>query len=708
MKKIKNFISILLTMILLASIFVINASADSYTHWYTKQGKRSVSMQDVYKIEREITGHSLGIEYTLDGLNDIYVHNNCLYVLCGDLSKILVISEDYELLYEIVVKSSTDEVIDFKGARGIYVDDQNIIIADSDHARVLVCGTDGLLEREIGIPKATVIPNTYIYKPIKVLKDQRGYTYVISEGSYYGALLFDSSYEFVSFYGANESKPSIGDVLQNLWNRFFATNEQLSKQMKTLPYQFTNFCIGKDGFMYTVTGATELYSTSTGQIIKLSPGGSNVLYSYDTLGEASNASSFNFGENSFLKVSNTNQMQSFCDVFVDEDGFIYTIDKTYGIIYLYDSNCNLMNAFGGGFGNGEYDGTFQLPTAITKFGNDLVIADSNKKSLVVFKTTEFGEKLLEAQKLKVVGNYGQAKTLWQEILDKEYNCQMAYIGLAAACLESGDYSLGLQYAKQGQSYDLYSQLYEQVSKNFMRENAIWLVLGILFFAIAVFVIIRLIKRKVKIQILSKETKEKITLPFEILIHPVNSFVDMKYKKKGSFLIGFVIALIYYITDIVAVTSGGFLFTGFDTFTFNALFSLARTAGLIILWSVVNWAVCSLLEGKGTFKEVFCVTTYSILPLIFYNIIFLVLSNVLPLSTAVFLNGINVVAILYTAFLLIVGMINVHEYSFKKFVTTSVITLLGMILVVFIGFVMAILLQEFLNFFASVYTELVYR
>lgn len=708
MKRISKITIFILTFVLLLTLIPSTVLAESYTHWYTKTDKRSVSMHNVFEVKAEIDGYALNADYTLDGLNDIYVYTDLLYVLCGDLSKILVFDNQYKVKKEIAVKSPDGTLIDFTGARGIFVDNSNILIADTEHARILVCDTEGILEQEIGLPESTIIPDTYIYKPTKVLKDQRGYLYIISEGSYYGALLFDSQYNFLSFYGANESKPNISDILQNLWNRFFATNEQLSKQMKTLPYQFTNFCMGSDGFMYTVTGATELYATSTGQIIKLSPGGSNVLFSYDTLGEAEKATSFNFGETSYLQVANINQMQSFSDIYVDNNKFIYTIDKTYGIVYVYDSNCNLIIAFGGGFGAGKREDTFYLPVAITKFGDDLVIADANKKSLVIFEITEFGDKLFKAQKLKIDGNYEQSRKLWEEVLSKEQNCQMAYIGLAATCLENGDYELGLEYARQGQSYDLYNQIYEQISKNFLRENMIWLLLGSIVFIIAIVIIIKIIMKHLKIKLFSYETKEKLRLPFEIILHPVNSFIDLKYKKKGSVFIGVSIAILYYITDIISVTSGGFLFTKFDTFTFNSLFSLARTAGLIILWAIVNWAVCSLLEGKGTLKEVFCVTTYSILPLIFYNIIFLILSNILPLSTAVFLNGINVVAILFTAFLLIIGMINIHEYSFKKFIITSLITLVGMILVVFIGFVMAILLQQFFNFFVSIYTELIYR
>lgn len=707
MKRFKRIAIFILAVSALIMTVGVSASAQSYTHWYTRDSKRTVKMRDAFTAGAEIDGHSLGLSYALDGLNDIYTYGGRLYMLCGGQSKIVVLNGDYKVVSEMGAKNSDGSAIDFSGARGIYVDENGILIADTDHERILVLDNGGVLQKQIGLPDSAVIPKTYIYKPIKILKDNRGYIYAISEGSYYGALLFDSDCNFLSFYGANEAKSGLKDVLQKLWNKFFATDEQLSKQMKILPYQFSNFCMGSDGFMYTVTGATELYSASTGQIIKLSPGGSNILYSYDTSGNAKNASSYNFGELTYLTVANRNQMQSFCDIYVDENGFIYSVDKTYGIVYVYDSSCNLITAFGGGFGEGETTGTFKLPTAITKFGEDIIISDSTKKSLTRFKTTDFGAMLMKAQKQKTDGNYAEAQELWEKVLEQEPNCQMAYIGMAAASLSGGEYKSGLEYARKGQSYDLYSQLYEEYSKEFMRKNAIALVFAVIV-AVTVIVAAVKLKKRVKFAGIPAETAEKVKLPFLLISHPVDSFNNLKYKKKGSAAVGLVIALIYYITSILSATRGGFLFAVFDRLSFNALFTFTRTAGLIALWSVANWGICGLLEGKGKLKEVFCVTTYSIIPLVFYNIVFIVLSNILPLSASVFLNAFKTAAVIFTAFIFTVGIITVHEYSFKKFVLTSLLTVIGMILIVFIGFVMALLLQQFFNFFVSVYTELAYR
>ena len=73
-----------------------------------------------------------------------------------------------------------------------------------------------------------------------------------------------------------------------------------------------------------------------------------------------------------------------------------------------------------------------------------------------------------------------------------------------------------------------------------------------------------------------------------------------------------------------------------------------------------------------------------------------------------LNGIMTVMTIYTAFLLIVAIMTVHEYTFGKLILSSLITVFFMILIVFVIFMMVILIQQLWNFINSLYTEVAYR
>ena len=63
-------------------------------------------------------------------------------------------------------------------------------------------------------------------------------------------------------------------------------------------------------------------------------------------------------------------------------------------------------------------------------------------------------------------------------------------------------------------------------------------------------------------------------------------------------------------------------------TLSISFILITTMGLPLLWIFVNWLVSSLTQGKGTFKEIFIMTSYCLIPLVIYNAVFFVASHFL--------------------------------------------------------------------------------
>ena len=103
-----------------------------------------------------------------------------------------------------------------------------------------------------------------------------------------------------------------------------------------------------------------------------------------------------------------------------------------------------------------------------------------------------------------------------------------------------------------------------------------------------------------------------------------------------------------------------------------------------------------------------VTCFALIPEIFGSVLKLVLTNVLIPEEAAILTIIAVVCHIIAAGVLCVGIMTIHEYDFFKFLSTTVLTLLGMALVVFIIFMLFILFQELFNFIGSLFTEIFYR
>ena len=133
--------------------------------------------------------------------------------------------------------------------------------------------------------------------------------------------MLDKQGEFLGFYGRNDVNLT-ADVLYQAVLREFATEKQRAGMSNFIPVEFANFDIDKEGFIYTVTAYAE-NEQSFDMIRKLNPLGDNILTNlYRSWGDDRDQSGF--------------YRTSYCDVVVDDSGFIYALDSYNGRIFQYD------------------------------------------------------------------------------------------------------------------------------------------------------------------------------------------------------------------------------------------------------------------------------------------------------------------------------------------------------------------------------------
>lgn len=704
MKVLNKLIAILSALVLLCGMS-FNVSANDFRHSDEADGTFSnVNMRSVYTAERKIKASNLGLENSFEELNDIYrASDGKIYLLSSANSQIIVLNSNYEL-DKVISPYSEDEEYSISGSQGVYVDSKGIYIADTENARVLIMDENGTVKDVISTPESSLIPEDFLFQPTRVARDKEGYLYILSMGCYYGTLLYSPEGEFEGFYGSNKVNASALDTLSYIWELLTSNDTKKSSSLKTLPYSFVDFCFDKDGYMVNCT-ETATDSESVGQISKISPGGSTILYKRTNDGGFTTSASVNFLEGKTITRENIVRNQNIVAIDVDENGYMFALDNTYGLIYLYDRECNMVTAFGGGgiFSDGKL-GTFIAPTSLAVCGDDVLVTDSEDLSVTVFSVTEYGKALMEAQSLHLSGDYEEAEPLWETVISKDKGNQLAYRGLAMVAYNQGDLWQAVEYAEKGLDYNVYDLAYQQIFKSFIAKNFIWIFIGVILLIIFLFWYISY-KKKHKIKLIKNH---KLKLALRASVHPFKAYEELKYKNLFSVIIASAVTVLFYAAKVLEATASGFLFTEISQNNYNMLYTLAQTIGLVLLWSVVNWLVCTLFSGKGTLKEVFAASAYALIPLIIFTFIRVIFSHFLPISGKGLLGAIYIVVLIYTFYLLSVAVMAVHEYTFTKFLLTTVVTLFGMILLVFIGFMIVVLLQQFWNFIYAIYMELSFR
>lgn len=701
MKKFFNrVVSLCVVAVMLFGFSAQAAMTPSYTHWETAgQQKLTVPARDMYRPLKSFGAADLGFDEPLEGITDIFcTPDGMTYVLCGNEGRLFLLNKDYTFNKEIIVTDEEGEEVFFEGALGVYVEKDTIYLCNTSEANILLLDLDGKVKSEILLPESDIIPDGFLFQPTEVARDSDNNLYVLSQGSYYGALVFDEKLNFTGFYGANTVEYTVLDFFGYIWDLLTMTDDKREKEVRTLPYAFVSMTADSEGFIYTTT------SSSSGQIKMLSPGGTNILKSHGVDGVAVDATSFKFAESKLILNYKKYMSQKMAVIDVNDDGYIYALESLYGLIYIYDSECNLLSAFGGGVEMGDERGMFSAATAMCLNGDQLVVGDAETCRITVFEMTEYGALVQKAQNMYFKGDYAEAIPMWEEVLAMDSNSRLAYRSLAKAYYVLGEYEKSMNCAEIAYDYVTYDQAYRQVRNSMIEKNFVWIFVGII--VLVVLVILYLIYMKKRETSLFGNIKVRTLM--NTFVHPFQTFTDIKYKGYGSLPAAIVIIALFAFTSTLKITGSSFLYRTVDVYNYNSLFTLATTAGLLILWIVANWLACTLMEGKGRMDEIAIVTAYSMIPMIAFNLIYTVLSYALSYEDAAILNGLATVMIIFTGFLLIVAIMTVHEYTFGKFVLSTVITLFFMILVVFVIFMMVIMLQQLFNFINSLYTEVAYR
>ncbi len=710
MKKLKSILAIFLAVICLCSL-TMTASAADYTDsaddpatsWYTNANtSKFVYSKPMYSASPMVTAKDLGID-AFQGLTDIFTFKDTIYILDGASSRLVVTDADFNVKKVFSSFTLNGAPTAFKDAKGVYVDEKNIFICDSAASRVLVANHEGVVERVLTKPEDELWPKELLFTPTKMTKDTMGYYYIVSEGSYYGAIMYTPEFEFKGFYGANAVKTTVLDAFSNLWDLITMNNEKYARSAKALPYAFIDIELGADGYIFTCTGTiTTTTTTAKGAIRRLNPTGKNLLI--DKTGDtAVNSADKAFGASETSMSLGKSIPHNMTSIAVSDTNYIYCLDANYGKIYVYDVECNLITSMGGGVTSGKQDGTFRNAIAIACLGNRVFGIDGTKHGIISFNINEYGELVQKAQTLTIAGDYNDAKPLWEEVLRQDGNSIIAYRGLAKAAVLNSEYEEAMELALAGFDRNTYSQAYEYVREDFLAKNFTFIFLGVIAL-VAIVVLLVAYKKKKNIVIL-KDIKWKTA--FGIITHPADTCYEIKRNNNGSVFIATLFLVVWYIFKILGFTTG-FIFNTTDMDSANAWYALAQTFGLVILFVLANWLVCVLFEGKGTLKQIYVGVCYSTAPLIIQSIGYLILSNVLTIDEAQFITILNYVCIIYTAILLIMALINIQEFTFGKFLFTTLVTFLAMILVLFLIFLLVILVQQAVDFIKTVFLEVAYR
>lgn len=206
----------------------------------------------------------------------------------------------------------------------------------------------------------------------------------------------------------------------------------------------------------------------------------------------------------------------------------------------------------------------------------------------------------------------------------------------------------------------------------------------------------------------KQTVAAIDFSRFVIFHPFKGFWELKREKRGNVASATVILLAVILVFILRRQFTGYVLNYNDPNTMNVFMQICYVLFPFLVWCTANWSVTTLMDGEGSFKDIFIASSYALVPLVIVNIPMLLLSHVLVENEVTVYTLLNTVAILWTAFLLIIGIMTVHQYTMGRTIATILVTLVAMVIILTLLLLFFSLIQQVVNFLKLLFFEFFQR
>jgi len=201
-----------------------------------------------------------------------------------------------------------------------------------------------------------------------------------------------------------------------------------------------------------------------------------------------------------------------------------------------------------------------------------------------------------------------------------------------------------------------------------------------------------------------------TLKYSLYVctHPLDGFWDLTHEKRGSIAAANIIIALAVIVEVLRLTLTNFQFVTINMEYFNSVIVALRILLPVGLWTVANWSLTTLMDGKGRMFEIYMSICYALTPYVIINVIMIILSQFITFEEGAIYWVLSGFAALWTGLLILSAMMMVHDYSLLKTLFSSFLTVIGMGVMVFIFVIFFSLISDAFAYFVSLYKEIMFR
>ena len=732
MKIMKKLLTALLLAAMMCSLlFAFAASAnESYNTFTYSIDLDELRSPAAYSASAIFDSAKMGLQrggefgsLALNNAKDIVTDNEAnVYIADAGNNRIVVLNKYYSVVH--ILDGYTDEYgrsQTFNNPNGLYVTDQYktadaesyIYVCDTDNHRIVVFDRAYNYQRTIFKPETTMVTEED-FRPTAIAVDIYGRIFIVSNNAYKGIIVLSSEGDFTGYIGAQKVTYSL---IQMIWRRF-QTREQRESSAKNLSIAYNNITVDDDGFIYVTIeqkdkskqlAAIKSKAADYSPVKKLNSAGVEIMSRNGFADPGGRADALNAAD-----------VSKIIDVSVGRENSWSILATNESRIYTYDSDGNLLFAFGSEGdqrGNGEKFIAMTYHKVTNPQGEDvyylLVLDETSSTSrykMTVYAPTTYCDTIMSALKNQNDHNYSESIGFWQDVLTRNNNFDLAYIGIGKALYNQGKYTEAMEMLKSAYETTQYSKAFAQVRRDLLGN---WMILVILLLVAIIVGVVKFLgfaKKKnkaVSLKVGRKKYGEELLYAFHLIFHPFDGFWDLKHEKRGSVragttILGFTILAFFYQS-----IGRGYIFNPRETYS-SIFVQVLSVAVPVLLFCLANWCLTTLFDGEGSFKDIYIAVTYSLTPLPFMVILSTILTNVLTKTESTIVGLLVTFGYIWVGLLIFFGTLVTQDYSLGKNVITILGTIVAMGVIMFVAILFSSLIIKMVTFIVTIFQEIGYR
>ena len=164
--------------------------------------------------------------------------------------------------------------------------------------------------------------------------------------------------------------------------------------------------------------------------------------------------------------------------------------------------------------------------------------------------------------------------------------------------------------------------------------------------------------------------------FYVIVHPFDGFWDLVHEQRGSLMAAHAWLFLFLLTYVMRLMLTNFQFITAPLQYINIYEQCGSLLFPFLILCLSNWALSTLFDGKGRFKDIYMAMCYALVPYVIIQLPMILISHMISFDEAAYYSVLASVSVIWCVFLAFVGLMQVHDYSPGKTLIFLFFTIFG--------------------------------